>query len=50
MESFERFKEKISDEKCFYRSVKDGATGDNGKKIKRSHKRLGLFDVHQNLK
>ena len=31
IDSFEEFNEKIlSDEKCFYRSVKDGTAGDNG--------------------
>ena len=34
MDSFERFKEeKLSDKKCFYSSVKDGTTGDNGRKL-----------------
>ena len=34
MGSFERFKEeKLSDEKCFYSFVKDGATDDNGEKL-----------------
>ena len=34
MDSFKRFsEEKLSDKKCFYSSVKDGTTGDNGKKI-----------------
>ena len=34
MESFKRFsEEKLPDKKCFYSSVKDGTTGDNGKKI-----------------
>ena len=34
MNSFEMFnEEKLSDKKCFYRSVKDGTTGDNGKKL-----------------
>ena len=32
--SFKRFnKEKFPDKKCFYSSVKDGTTGDNGKKL-----------------
>ena len=34
MDSFKRFgEEKLSDEKCFYSSVKDGTTGENGKKL-----------------
>ena len=31
MDSFKRFNEgKLPDEECFYRSVKDGTTGENG--------------------
>ena len=34
MNSFRRFnEEKLRDKKCFYSSVKDGKTGDNGKKL-----------------
>ena len=34
MDSFKRFnEEKLSDKKCFYSSVKNGTTGDNGKKL-----------------
>ena len=34
MDSFKRFgEEKLSDRECFYISVKDGRTGDNGKKL-----------------
>ena len=34
MDSFKRFnEEKLPDKKCFYNSVKDGTTGDNGKKL-----------------
>ena len=34
MDSFERFSEKkLADEECFYSSVKDGTTGDNGEKL-----------------
>ena len=34
MDSFKRFdEEKLPDRECFYSSVKDGATDDNGKKI-----------------
>ena len=34
MDSFKRFnKEKLPDKKCFYSSVKDGKTGDNGNKL-----------------
>ena len=34
MSSFERFsEEKLSDKKRFYRSLKDGTTGDNGEKL-----------------
>ena len=34
MDSFKRFsKEKLSDKKCFYSSVKDGTTGDDGEKL-----------------
>ena len=40
MNNFKRFGEKkLSDKKCFYDSVKDGATGDNGKKLDRHMKR-----------
>ena len=39
MNSFERFsEEKLPDKECFYRSLKYGTTGDNGKKIIWSHK------------
>ena len=39
MTSFKRFcEEKLPNKKCFYSSVKDGTTGDNGE-IRRSHKR-----------
>ena len=34
MNSFEGFsEEKLPDKKCFYRSLKDGTTGDNGEKL-----------------
>ena len=34
MDSFKRFgEEKLPDKKCFYSSVKDGTTGDNGEKV-----------------
>ena len=34
MHSFKKFsEEKLPDKKCFYSSVKDGTTGDNGKKL-----------------
>ena len=34
MDSFKRFgEEKLPDRKCFYSSVKDKATGDNGEKL-----------------
>ena len=34
MDSFKRFNdEKLSHKKCFYSSVKDGTTGDNGEKL-----------------
>ena len=34
MDSFKRFsEEKLPDRECFYSSVKDGTTGDNGKKL-----------------
>ena len=34
MNSFTIFsEEKLSDEECFHSSVKDGATGNNGKKL-----------------
>ena len=34
MDSFKRFREeKLPDKKCFYSSVKDGTTGDNGEKL-----------------
>ena len=28
----------MADKECFYSSVKDGTTGDNGKKMRWSHK------------
>ena len=34
IDSFKRFsEEKLPDKKCFYSSVKDGTTGDNGKRL-----------------
>ena len=34
MDSFKRFNdEKLPDKECFYRSVKDGKTGENGEKL-----------------
>ena len=34
MDCFKRFREeKMPDRKCFYSSVKDGATSDNGEKL-----------------
>ena len=34
MDSFKRFnEEKLPEKKCFYSSVKDKTTGDNGKKL-----------------
>ena len=34
MDSFKGFgEEKLADRECFYSSVKDGTTGDNGKKL-----------------
>ena len=34
MNSFKKFsEEKLPDEECFYSSVKDGTTGDNGEKL-----------------
>ena len=34
MDSFKRFiEEKLTDKECFYRSVKDGKTGENGGKL-----------------
>ena len=34
MESFKRFsEEKLPDKECFYSSVKNGTTGDNGEKL-----------------
>ena len=34
MDSVKRFREeKLSNKKCFYRSVKDGTTDDNGEKL-----------------
>ena len=39
IDSFKRFREeKFPDKECFYSSVKDKATSDNGKKIRQSHK------------
>ena len=32
MDNFKRFGEKLPDRKCFYSSVKDRTTGDNGEK------------------
>ena len=40
MASFKRFNEKkLPDKKCFYSSINDGATNDDEKKIRQSHKR-----------
>ena len=34
MDSFKKFsEEKLPDKKCFYSSVKDGTTDDNGEKL-----------------
>ena len=34
MDSFKRFnEEKLPDRECFYTTVKDGTTGDNGEKL-----------------
>ena len=33
----------------FYSSVKDGTTGDNNKKIRRSYKQYRLFDAQKYL-
>ena len=34
MDNFKRFvEEKLPDKECFYSSVKDGTTGDNGRKL-----------------
>ena len=34
MKNFKRFsKENLPDQRCFYRSLKDGTTGDNGEKL-----------------
>ena len=34
MDNFKRYdEEKLPDKKCFYNSVKDGTTSDNGKKL-----------------
>ena len=34
MNSFKKFsEEKLPDKECFYSSVKDGTTGDNGEKL-----------------
>ena len=44
MDSFNRFSEwKLPNKKCFYSSVKDGTTDDNGEKLDRR------VDVQQNL-
>ena len=40
MHSFRKFGEdKLPDKECFYNFVKDGTTGENGEKNRRSHKR-----------
>ena len=50
MASFKRFNEKkLPDKKCFYSSINDGATNDDEKKIRQSHKRWRLFDVQKSL-
>ena len=39
VDNFKRFsEEKLPDKECFYSSVKDKTTGDNGKKNRKSHK------------
>ena len=44
MDSFKRFgEEKLPDIECFYISVKDGTTGDNGDKLNI----IRLFDVQK---
>ena len=51
MDSFKRFgEEKFPDRECFYSSVKDGTTGDNGEKLDgHIYKPWRLFDMQQNL-
>ena len=40
MNSFKRFgEEELPDKKCFYDSLKDKTADDDGKKIRRPHKR-----------
>ena len=48
MDSFKRFGE-IAWEKCFYSSVKDVTTSDNGEKLGGPHERWRLSDVQKNL-
>ena len=40
MNSFQKFnEEKLPDKKYFYSSIKDGTTGDNGKRIRNDNTR-----------
>ena len=49
MDSFRRFGEdKLPDKECFYNSVKDGTTGDNGEKLG-GHISNEDYDLQKNL-
>ena len=50
MDIFKRFdEEKLPDKECFYRSVKDGKTGENGEKLDGHISDKRIFDVQKNL-
>ena len=50
MDSFKSYgEEKLPNKKCFYSSLKDGTTRDNGEKLDGHIKRWRLFDVQKNL-
>ena len=51
MNSFNKFgEEKLADKQCFYRSVKDGKTGNNGEQLDGHISDEDHLNVRQNLK
>ena len=51
MISFNKFgEEKLADKQCFYRSVKDGKTGNNGEQLDGHISHEDHLNVRQNLK
>ena len=50
MNSFKRFsEEKLPDKECFYGSLKDETTKDNGKKLNGHVSDKRIFNIYQNL-